>query len=168
MGIGSTAYNVLLLLHIGAAIVGFGAILLNGVYGAEIRKRRGTEGLAIAEANHRVSNIGQMLIYAVPLFGFGLIGMSDGVWGYGQTWVVLSLVLYAIGLTVALTVLKPTAKAQIGLMKELTAGGPPAAGGPPPQAAQLEANGKKLAMAGMFNSIVLLVILGLMIWKPGI
>ncbi len=54
MGIGSAAYNILLLLHIAAAIVGFGAVLLNGVYGAEIKKRRGAEGIAIAEANHRV------------------------------------------------------------------------------------------------------------------
>ncbi len=110
-----------------------------------------------------------MIIYTVPLFGFGLIGVSDGVWEFSQTWILLSMVLYAVALTVALTILKPTAKDQIALMKELT-GGPAsgAASGPPPQVARLEANGKKLAMAGTFNSVVLVVIIALMIWKPGL
>ena len=56
-------------------------------------------------------------------------------------------------------------------MKELVAGGPPpagAAGGPPPQVAQLEANGKRMAMLGGMLHLALVAILVLMIWKPGV
>lgn len=169
MGIGSAGYNFVFLLHILFAIVGFGAVLLNGVYGAEARKRRGTEGLAIVEANFRVAGIAEKFIFAVPIWGFGLIGLSDGVWTFGQPWVWLSLVLYALALTLSLTVVVPTVRSQISLMKELTGGPPPAgAGGPPPQVAKLESNGKKLASIGAFNSVVLVAIIALMIWKPGI
>jgi len=169
MGIGSATYKVLFLLHIFSAIVGFGALLLNKFYADEAKKRRGREGLAIVEANQRVSHIGEMFIYAVPLFGFGLIGVSDGVYKFSQTWVVLSMVLYALALTVALTVMKPTVKSQISLMKELGAGPPPTgSGGPPPQLAQLEKNGKKLAIGGAYNTISLVVIIALMTWKPGL
>ena len=169
MGIGSATYKVLFVLHILSAIVGFGAVLLNKFYGDEAKKRRGAEGLAIVEANQRVSHIGERFIYAVPLLGFGLIGVSDGVYKFSQTWVVLSLVLYAVAVTVSLTVMQPTVRSQIALMRELGTGASPAgAGGPPPQVAQLEANGKKLSIGGAFNSAVLVVIIGLMTWKPGL
>lgn len=169
MGIGSGAYNFLFLLHIAFAIVGFGAVLLNGVYAREAKARPGPGGLAIVEANHRVSNLGEKFIWLVPVWGFGLIGLSDGVWTFGQTWVILSLVLYGIALAVATFVMFPTHKAQIGLLREMAAGPPPAEGsGPPPQVATLEANGKKLAMGGSFNSVLLVLIIALMIWKPGV
>jgi hypothetical protein len=48
-------YNFLLLLHIAASIVGFGAVVLNGVYGAQAKQRPGPGGLAITEANYFVS-----------------------------------------------------------------------------------------------------------------
>jgi hypothetical protein len=42
------------------------------------------------------------------------------------------------------------------------------AGGPPPQVAQLEAHGKKLGTFGPVLNIIAVVIIGLMIWKPGL
>ena len=44
-------YDFFLLLHLVAVVVGFGGVLLNGLYGAEAKKRPGPGGLAIAEAN---------------------------------------------------------------------------------------------------------------------
>jgi hypothetical protein len=167
MGIGSTAYQVVFYLHILSIIVGLGAVFFNAVYGSEIRKRTGAGAVAIAEANLRVSTLAKLFTYSIPIWGFGLIGLSDGVWEFSQTWVWLSTVLFALALGVATLVLFPTAKRQITLMKEMEAAGPPA-GGPPPQVAELQANGKKLAMAGGFNHLALVVILALMIWKPGV
>lgn len=167
MGIGTTGYKIVFLLHILSAIIGFGAVLLNGVYGAEAKKRRGAEGLAIFQANERVSGIGQVFILLVPLWGIGLVFMSDGAWGFSQTWVWLAIVIYAIALTVALAVIRPAANRHESLMKELI-GGPAPAGGPPPQVAQLEANGKRMAMAGGLTHLALVAVLVLMIWKPGV
>src|SRR6478735_4534446 len=73
MGLNSGIYKLLLVLHIFCAIVGFGAVYLNAIYGRQIQKRQGREGLAIFEANFRVSEIGQYFIYGVFVFGFLLV-----------------------------------------------------------------------------------------------
>ncbi|HUR49844.1 MAG TPA: hypothetical protein VMY88_10020 [Acidimicrobiales bacterium] len=171
MGIGSTGYKIVFLLHILCAIIGFGAVMLNGIYAAEVKKRRGAEGLAILQANTRVSQIGEIFIMAVPLFGIGLVFMSDGAWRFSQTWVWSALGLFVVALGISLGFMAPAVKRQEGLMKELLAGGPPPAGaseGPPPQVAQLEANGKKMAMAGGLLHLALVTMLFLMIFKPGV
>lgn len=164
--IGSGLYNFVLLLHLVAAVIGFGGVLLNGVYGAQAKKRGGVEALAISEANYFVSTrIAEIAIYLVPLFGFGLIGLSDSGWSFSQTWIVLSLVLYVIGLANARVVLVPTQARMIELLRELTSG-PPPSGGPPPQVAKMEAAGKRLAAAGSFSHVIFLAIMVLMVWKP--
>ncbi len=38
MGIGSTPYRIVLLLHITCVMVGFGAVLLNALYGREAKR----------------------------------------------------------------------------------------------------------------------------------
>src|SRR3954471_5149227 len=92
-------YDFMLLLHLVAVVVGFGGVLLNGLYGAQAKQRPGPGGLAITEANYWVSvSVAEKAIYLVPLFGFALIGLSDGAWSFGDTWISASLVLYVIGL----------------------------------------------------------------------
>ncbi len=80
MGINSGIYKLVLVLHILTAIIGFGAVFLNGIYGQQARSRRGSEGLAISQANFLVSRIGQYFIYAVFIFGVLLVVLSDDVW----------------------------------------------------------------------------------------
>src|SRR5436309_1523797 len=93
----SGSYKVVLVLHILAAIVGFGSVMLNGVYGAHIARRPGPEGTAIAEANYDVSfGWAIWFIYGLFIFGFGLVGMSDKAWKFSQTWVWLAIVLYLV------------------------------------------------------------------------
>lgn len=167
--VGSGAYKFLLLLHILAAIVGFGAVVLNGIYGAEAKKRMGAEGAAIGEANFRVSKVGELFIYSVPIWGFGLIGMSDKSWKLSQTWLWLALLIYIVGLGISHGLVIPSAKKMNVLARELAGGPPPgaAAGGPPPQAVEMDALSKKLAAGGATLNVLLVVILILMIWKPG-
>jgi hypothetical protein len=165
-------YDLVLVLHIFCAIVGFGAVYLNAIYGQEIRKRRGPEGLAIYEANFRVSQIGQYFIYAVFLFGLLLLalattpGGSGHVYKFSQTWVWLSIVLYVIAIGLAHGVLLPAVKRMGVLMREMVATGPPA-GGPPPQAAEMAELGKRVGATGATLDIMMVVILCLMVWKPG-
>lgn len=160
-------YDFFLFLHLTAAIIGFGGVLLNGLYGAQAKKRPGPGGLAITEANYFVSTVvAEKAIYLVPLFGFGLIGLSDSVWSFSDFWIEASIVLYLVGLANARIVLVPTQAHMIDLMKEMEAG-PPPSGGPPPQVAKMEAAGKRLAMFGGFSHLLFTAIMVLMIWKPG-
>jgi hypothetical protein len=91
---GSDAYKIVLVLHILCAIVGFGAVFLNGIYGQQAKSRRGPEGLAISQANFLVSEVGTYFIYAVFLLGIVLVLIGDNVFDFGQTWIWLSMLLY--------------------------------------------------------------------------
>lgn len=166
-------FNVVLVLHILCAIVGFGAVVLNGVYGNEVKKRPGPEGIAVFDANERVSKIGEIFIVAVFVLGIVLVLLSDDVIEFSQTWVWLAMLLFIVAMALSLGVLRPILKRMRVLMGEM-ASGPPAAGsvperpsGPPPQAAEMEGLGKRVAALGATLQILLVVILGLMIWKPG-
>src|SRR4051794_13742163 len=151
-------YHFLFFLHISAAIVGFGGVVLNGVYGAQAKQRPGPGGLAINEANLFVTKkICEIAIYLVPLFGFGLIGMSDSAWKFSQTWVIASLVMYVVAIGIAHSVLLPNAKRMAALQRALVAA-PSAVGGPPSQTAEMEAAEKKLAAAGTINNLLLVAI----------
>ena len=170
MGIGSTGYRIVLLLHILCAIVGFGTVILNGLYGREAKRRPGPGGLAITEANLTVSGIAEYFIYAVFVLGIALVLMSDKAWTFGQTWIWLAMLLYIVGIGISHGVLFPNARRMKELSAELVAGGPPPADappGPPPQVAEMERRGKTLGAASSVLHVLLIVILVLMIWKPG-
>ena len=123
MGITSTAYKIVLLLHILCAIVGFGTVFLNGLYGAEAKRRPGRGGLAIQEANLFVSKIAEYFIYAVFILGIGLVSMSDDASKFSQTWIWLAMLLYIVGIGVSHGVLFPNAKKMRDLAAEMVAAG---------------------------------------------
>jgi Predicted integral membrane protein (DUF2269) len=164
-------YKLCLVLHILCAIVGFGAVFLNGIYGQQMKSRlqsgRVAEAIGIYEANFTVSKVGEYFIYAVFIFGFALLGLSDSAWKFSQTWIWLAVVLYVIALGLSHGVLIPAVKRMGVLMHEL-ASGPPPAGGPPPQAAEMAALGQRIGVVGPTLNILMIVILFLMVWKPGV
>lgn len=168
-GLNSGPYKLVLVLHIMCAIVGFGAVFLNGLYAAQVRAYKGREGLAISEANYAVSSVAEYLIYAVPILGILLVVLSDKAWKFSQGWVSVSLLLYVVGITVSHMVLRPGHKRMNVLMRELADGGPAPVGaiGAPPQVSEMEAVGKRMAMAGLFLDVLLVVIVYLMVFKPG-
>ena len=171
-GVNSGPYKVLFVLHMATVIVGFGTVALLGVFGAQAKKRRGAEGLAIFDATWHVGHDwAQKFIYAVPLFGILMVFASGDVWDFGQTWVWLSLVLYVVALGISHGMHQPNLKRMGALMAELVAMGPPPAGapagGPPPQVLELEARGKRAGMLGGVLNLFVLVLVALMIWKPG-
>ncbi|HEX2849660.1 MAG TPA: DUF2269 family protein [Acidimicrobiales bacterium] len=165
----STLYDILLVIHLMTAIVGFGAVFLNGVYGAKAKAAGGAVGLGIARANLDVTKIGEYLIYSVPVWGILLVITSKKAWDFSQMWISLSFLLFIVGLGISHGVLLRNAKKMDALMEELVSAGPApaAAGGPPPQVAQLEALGKQQAMAGGVLNVLLIVIVVLMVFKPG-
>jgi len=172
VGRGSTGYDTVLVLHILAVIVGFGTVMLNGLRGAEAKKRPGPGGLAIGESNFKVGNVAEKFIYAVPVLGIGLVFMSDGNWTFGQTWVWLSTLLYVIGIGLSHALMIPSEKRMNVLAAELVAAGPPpagaAAGGPPPQVAEMEGLEKKMAAVGGILNLLVVVVVVLMVFKPGV
>ena len=163
-------YKVVLSLHILCAVVGFGAVALNGLYAQQIKGRlqsgRVAEALAVHEANMKVSMIGEYFIYAVFILGFVVLGVSDSVWEFSQTWVWLSVVLYIVGLGLSHGIMMPGAKRLKALLQEMLSG-PPPAGGPPPQVAEMQTIGQRMGTVGPILDLILVVIIFLMVFKPG-
>jgi hypothetical protein len=172
MGVGSTAYKIVFMLHIVSIIVGFGGVMLNGIYGAEAKKRKGPEGAAIGAANLHVTEIAEKVIISVPVWGILLVILSDGVWKFSQMWVMAAIGLFIAVMGFATGVQLRNQKRMSSLANEMAmAGGPPpgaAAGGPPPQVAEMEALEKKLGMGGAFLSVMVVVMIYLMVFKPGL
>lgn len=164
---GSGLYKTLLVLHILTAIIGLGAVMLNGIYAAQAQKRPGPPGRAVSEANFVVSNIGEKFIYAIPVFGILLVAVGHSMWKFSQTWIWLSLVLYVVAIGISHSILIPGHKKINALLAEMEQG-PAPAGGPPPQAVELQAIGKKMAAAGATLNVFVAIFLILMVWKPGV
>ena len=170
VGLNSGIYKFLLVLHLITVVVGFGAVMLNGVYAARANKAGGREGVAISEANTFVSDrVAELFIYAVPILGILLILVSDDVWGFDQTWISLSFLLYIIGIGLSHGLLRPTVKRLNALTAQLAAAGPmPSAGGPPPEVAEVEALGKRAGAVGAVLNVIVVLVIFLMVWKPGL
>jgi hypothetical protein len=162
----SGMYKLLLVLHLLAVVVGIGGVTLNALYGMAAERRKGGEGLAIAETNLHVSLVAERFIYAAFPLGLLLVWASDGAWELSQTWVWLSITIYVAALGVSHGIVIPTAKAMNGLMRDLVAR-PAAPGGPPPEVAQLQALGKKIGMSSMLLHLATVSLVALMVWKPG-
>jgi hypothetical protein len=165
-GTNSGIYKLLLVLHILVAIVGLGAVMLNGIYAAQAQKRQGPPGRAVSEANFFVSNIGEYFIYLIPVFGILLVLFSDKAWKFSTTFVWMALVLFALAMAISHMVMFPNHKKINALLLEMEQS-PPPAGGAPPQVAQIQALGKQLAIGGAALDIFVVLFLILMIWKPG-
>jgi uncharacterized membrane protein len=156
MGVDGDLYKLVLLLHILAAIIGFGGMFIAGFYGIESRRLPGDEGLVVAQATLKVSGqVPTVAVCAVPILGILLILMSDDVWQFSQAWISLSFLLYFVLMGLATGLQVPTIRKLVALR---------AAGG---NATQVEALGKRAAAVGAVVNVLWVITLALMVFKPG-
>ena len=169
--VNSAAFKVVLALHLVTAIIGFGGVFILGFVGAASQRRQGTEGQAVFDTAQDLSKVAEYFIYAVPLFGIALLFISTThgthVYWWDQTWVSLSLVIYIFAIGFVHGALRPNLRRMSELMAEVNAG-PSTTGGPPPQVAELEARGKRAGINGGIANLTWIVIVILMVWKPGL
>jgi uncharacterized membrane protein len=166
-GVNSGFHKFVLVLHILSVIFGLGTVSLNGLYAAQAQKRQGPPGRAITEANFFVTGIAEYVIYTIPVWGILLVLSSDKLFKFSQTWIWLSLLLYFVAIGLSHAIMIPGVKRIIELQKEIEQGPPPASG-PPVQVAELQSIGARLAPTGMVLDLLLVVIVVLMIWRPGL
>ncbi len=165
IGIGSNIYDFFLVLHILAAIIGFGAVQLNGVFASRARTLPPAHALAAMETNFWLSTkVAEWFILATAVFGFGLVGLSDKAIEMSATWVSLSIALYIVALGASHALLRPRVKQLLALQREIVDG--PPSEGPPPQLERMKKLGHDVgAIAGGLN-VALVVIVFLMVFKP--
>ena len=106
------------------------------------------------------------------MFGIALLFISttngNHVFWFDQTWVSVSLVIYiaTVGFVHALHL--PNLRRMGALMAELNAGAPLSGSGPPPQVVELDDRGKRAGLYGAISNLAWVVVLVLMVWKPGL
>ena len=135
-----TGYRVVLLLHILAVIVAFGPLFFMPMLARTGQGEGGSSTLAFLQ---RFSTPAVVL---AGFFGMAMLGMSDKVYKFDQTWVSIALLVWVIQVALFIFGMLPT-------QRKATAGDAVAA--------------KRLPMFTGLIHLTLLVMLYLMIWKPG-
>ena len=158
MGVDSNLYNLVLVLHILAVIIGFGGTFISGFYGAEASKRPGREGLAVGQTTMDVTRLAPtMAVYSVPILGILLVVLSDDTWKFSEAWVSLSFLLYIVLLVLMVAVQAPNVRKLISARS--------AAGGD--MTAEAQGLARTSAMVGGVINLLWVIVLFLMVFKPG-
>ena len=158
MGVDGDLYNVVLVLHILSAIIGFGGMFIAGFYGNEARNLPGREGLAIAQTTLKVTGqIPTVAVCAVPILGILLILMSEDAIKFSAAWISLSFLLYIVLMGLATGLQVPTIRKLVAMR----------AGADGATSMEMQALGKKAATVGAVVNVLWVVILILMVFKPG-
>lgn len=145
---GDNLYKLLLLLHILSFVVAFAPAVINPVLAAQTKKDGEPELVRVA--GHMAANGRRIHFPAlIALGGFGilLVLQSGDAWEFDQTWVGLAILVW-LGLCGVITAIVLPAE------RRLAAGD---LGAEP-----------KVALGGQLATVLALVMLYLMIWKPGL
>ncbi len=118
------AYDVVLLGHVLAAVVGFGAVGVAGAY-ALLLRRPGPPSTSVLRYYRPGVNWAGRITFLVPVLGVTLVGMSHGAWSFHDHWVIGGLALWAVAALVGEMVVWP---AERGLQRLVTEDSPDAAG----------------------------------------
>lgn len=166
----SFAYKVVLFLHLGCAIVGFGSSFVYPVLAAKARKLSPPEAYAI---NSSVLSTGTYVtsypIYATGAFGVLLILLSDKAWTFSQAWISIAFVIFFVSVAIAVFLHSPNLKAMVALQEKLASGNAtPTEGGPPAEVLELQERGPKAQLYGGILHVMFLLMLLDMVFKPGI
>jgi uncharacterized membrane protein len=144
---GDGVYKLLYLGHIVALLVAFAPAVIHPLLSAQA-KGRGEASLV--ELTGSLAANGRRLHFPALVvlggLGLGLVIVGDNVWGFDQAWVSLALLVWLAMCGVVSGLLLPAER-------KLAAG-------------DLAAE-RQVALGGQITTVLLLVMLYLMIWKPG-
>lgn len=164
-------FDVVLLCHVLAAVVAMGTVAAGGVAGARVRAaRRGPVAASVVRYFAPGTNWAGRTLYAVPLLGLVLLGLSHGAYGFDDTWVRTGLGLWASATALGEAVLWPAERrVQRGLHP---VGAVPAAGPSPTTSAAVAVTGEvraacaRLCAAALGVEALLVAAMVVMVARP--
>ena len=149
-----TWYELLLLLHIVAAIVWLGSGLLLQILA--YRAERAGDDAKLARIADDAAELGSVLFLpaSVLTLAFGVLVTIEGPWGFDQLWIVLGLAGYAATFLTGLLIMKPTSERIAALIERdgMTS------------EALLEI--RRLLVKGRVDTVVLYLVVAVMALKP--
>jgi uncharacterized membrane protein len=139
-------YNLLLFLHIVTVIVAFAPAVIHPLMTNQLKSDPSARAAFMRYAHENGRKIYGIAIVLVGLFGIGMIGASDKVIEFSDGWVSAAFLIWIVMVGVLHGVLLPAEK-------KLAEGDQ-----------SMEA---RVQQVGMALTVLLLIMLYLMIWKPG-
>jgi uncharacterized membrane protein len=150
-----TRYELLLFLHIAAAIIWIGAGFLLQVQA--FRADRARNDAALQQALADSSQLAKVLFIPASLATLilGILLVLDGPWSFGDLWIVLGLAGYAATFASGVGLIEPRGKRIAGLMREEGGFG-----------ARSAVEGRKLLVIARIDMVVLFLVVADMTLKP--
>lgn len=156
-------YEIVLLLHIAASIVGFGGIIAHSTYNAKAFSGNAGDARVLLGTTQTVTNLAHYAIYGVFVLGIALISLSDSASdiSFGSPWISASFVVWFALVGLAHGMVKPAVRA----LKEKADGmnGATKMSDDP----EVLSIAKKLALGDGLTQLLIVVALVLMVWQPG-
>jgi len=154
--------ELLMFLHVGAAIIAFGPTFAFPILGAMGGKEPMFANFATRASEAIEKKLVLPFALSMPVSGIGLIWFADvDLLSTRSAWLSVGIVVYTAAILFVLRVQVPAVEKVV----ELTSRPPdPGAGGPP---AELLATIRKVQQGGMLLTVAIVVLVFLMVFKPG-
>lgn len=151
-----TWYELLLFLHIVAAIVWLGSGLLIQILAVRAERARDVEGLRRVASE--AAGLGETLFIPASLATviFGVLLVIDGPWSFDQLWIVLGLAGYLATFLTGILVMKPGSERLAAIMERDQG----------VMSAEAEVEMRKLLTKGRLDTVVLYLVVAIMALKP--
>ncbi|MGH3850373.1 MAG: DUF2269 family protein [Pseudonocardiaceae bacterium] len=146
-------YQVVLVLHLIAVIVGFGGLILARTRIRRVNPDEAASTLA-ADALGATERWVEWFVYAVPVLGVVLVMLSEDHWHFSQAWIGLSLVTYLAALGLHQGILRPNAHRMLALANA-------------DEGTELVSRARKAKIFGVAFDALLVTAVALMVMKPG-
>ncbi len=160
-------YTSLLLLHVLCAVVGFGTVVVTGVQAARARRGSSVPGAEGVQRYFRPGvNWAGRALYGVPVFGFCLIGASQGAFGAADGFVVIGLALWLTAALVAEAVVWPGERRIQVQLPEIWAQGENGFPGVHGAAAALDRECRRVAVSAAALAVLFVAATVIMVGKP--
>ena len=161
-------FQLFLFLHVMGAIAVFGPTFVFPIIASHVRKapQHGHFGAVLGEFIERRLVIPGAVVQGITGVALILLTGRD-LTAADNRWLVAAIILYLIAIGFAVMVQAKNVEKMVHLTANMPSGPPPAGApaGPPPEIA---ATGKKLAQGGMLLSVLIVLIVVLMVIKPGV
>lgn len=159
-------FGILLVFHVVAAVVGFGALVVSGVQGLLLS--RAGDGARVDDLRRFFRpgvNWAARTVYLVPVLGASLVAVGRRQYGFGDAFVLAGLVLWAATVLLAEAVLWP-AERQVQAALHPRDGD--RLGDPPPAALApgTRRAARRLAAGAPVVALLFLVAVGVMVARP--
>jgi uncharacterized membrane protein len=161
---GGAAFDAVLLLHVGSAVVGLVSMAAAAATASRLRRTLSAQAPLPEQLRHYYRpgiNWAGRFVYGIPVFGFALIAMSDGSYALGDNWVLTGLALFAAVALLAEGVLWPVEsrlKAAVAALEPAT--------GPDPAVGNMDRDATTVGRAAVASLVLILAGMVVMVAQP--